>query len=285
MMGSSPGMPKSAIAKQFGIARSTLYRTPTKQAEKDKRNLDLILEIMRSNPHYGKPRIADGLGRDIKLVKRIMEKYGLKPKKRKKRFRKPKDERRDASDIPNRIKDICPIAPDAIWVGDFTYMDFYDRFVYLATVLDRFTREVVGWSLGLHHSTQLVIDALEDAVRKRGPPDIFHSDQGSEYDSLACRAWLMAHEILPSHSHKSSPWENGHQESFFGRFKEEFGNVHRFKSLDELVEAIHHQIHYYNTKRIHRALRMSPLQKYEQTMLLRNLALETQEKQRSESVA
>src|SRR3989344_2216765 len=156
MMEISPWIPKTALAKQFGIARSTLYRKP-KQAAKDKLLLEQILEIMKDNRYYGKPRIADAMGRDIKLVKRIMEKYGLKPKKRRKRFRKPKDERRNASDIPNRIKNICAIAPNCIWVGDFTYLEFYGRVVYLATVLDRFTREVVGWSLGLHHSAQLVI--------------------------------------------------------------------------------------------------------------------------------
>ena len=156
-------------------------------------------------------------------------------------------------------------------------MEFYGMFLYLATVIDRYTREVVGWTIGTHHSAQLVIDALEHARIKRGIPMIFHSDQGSEYDSVACRAWLLAHGILPSHSKKSSPWENGHQESFFGRFKEELGNIHRFKSLDELIEAIHCQINYYNNQRMHRSIKMTPKQKYEEA-LKENILLKPQTK-------
>ena len=111
-----------------------------------------------------------------------------------------------------------------------------------------------------------MIDALEDANKKRGPPKSFHSDQGSEYDSSLCRAWLPAERILPAQSHKAHPWKNGHQESFFGRFKAELGNLYRFDSLEQLIEAIHHQIHYYNNARIYTALRMTPRQKYQQAV-------------------
>lgn len=263
MLQNSPWLSKRAIAKHFGIARSTLYR-PSKQSEKDKIYLDQILAIMEEHSYYGKPRIALEMGRNIKLIRRIMLKYGLKSKKRRRRFRKPEDEGKSPSGIPNRIKRLCPIGINVFWVGDFTELNFYGIRIFLATVIDQYTREVVGWSVGLHHTSQLVIDALNHAKNRRGIPNIFHSDQGSEYDSVACRAWLLAQGILPSHSKKSSPWENGHQESFFGRFKEEFGNIHRFKSLDELIEAIHHQINYYNNKRIHRTIKMTPKQKYEE---------------------
>jgi len=102
---------------------------------------------------------------------------------------------------------------------------------------------------------------------------------------VACKTWLLIHQILPSHSRKSSPWENGHQESFYGRFKEELGNIYRFKSLDELLEGIYRQINYYNTKRIHRPLKMTPLQKYEQYQQQRKLTYETPTKLRMKSVA
>ncbi len=258
-----PWLSKRAVAAQFGIARSTLY-LQSKQSAKDKALLHQLLAIMREHPHYGHRRLALAMGRNTKLICRIMKKYGLTVRRRRKHFRKPKDEGKPASDLPNRIKGICPIRPGVIWVGDFTDFDFYGTRIYLATVLDRFTREVIGWTIGTHHSAQLVLDALEDAKRNRSPPELFHSDQGSEYDSARCRAWLLAHQILPSHSRKASPWENGHQESWYGRFKEELGNIHRFKSLDELIEAIHRQIHYHNTKRIHSALKMTPRQRFEQ---------------------
>src|SRR5712691_4639406 len=144
------------------------------------------------------------------------------------------DEGKSASDIPNRIKRTCPVCPSATWVGDFTPFDFYGMWVYLATVIDLYTREVIGYAFGQYHSALLIIDTLEDAKRKRVTPKIFHSDQGSEYDSVACRAWLLAHRILPSQSEKSSPWQNGHQESFFVRFKKELGDVRRFDDLEDL---------------------------------------------------
>ena len=256
--------------------------------EKDKRYLDQILEIMREHPCYGKPSIALEMGRNIKLVRRVMNKYGLKAKKRRKRFKKPRDEGKPSSEIPNRIKNLCPICPNAIWAGDFTHLDFHGKFLYLATVIDLYTREAVGWAVGLHHSTKLVIDALVHAKERRGVPRVFHSDQGSEYDSVALKVWLLTNRILPSHSQKSSPWENGHQESFFGRFKEELGNINRFQSLDELIEAIHRQINYYNTRRIHRALKKPPLQKYLEALrenLVPEAKTEITEKLESEGVA
>jgi len=259
----SPWLSKRAVAKHFGIARSTLYLYSKKSA-KDKILLNQVLSILRDHPHYGARRIAWHMGRNQKLVRRIMRKYALKLHRRRKYPRKRLDEGRISSDIPNRIKGLCPISPSAVWTGDFTFLDFQERFIYLATVIDLYTREVVGHKIGLHHSAQLVIDALAEAKRKRAMPRIFHSDQGSEYDSVPCRAWLMAHRILPSQSKKSSPWENGHQESFFGRFKKELGDLRRFESIEDLVSAIHHQILYYNNKRIHSALRMTPYQKYEE---------------------
>lgn len=265
MLASSPWTPKRAIARHFGIARSTLYLKP-RQPERDKRLLEAVLLVMEDHPHYGHRRIALVMGRNTKLVRRIMKKYGLKPMKQRRRLRKRRDERKSASEIPNRIKGVTPHRPLEIWVGDFTHLDFHGTFVYLATVIDRYTREVVGWSMGLHHSAQFVIEVMEDAKRSRGTPEIFHSDQGSEYDSIACRAWLLAHRILPSQSHKAHPWENGHQESFYGHFKEELGELHRFHTLDELMEAIAHQIHYYNTKRIHSALKMTPREKHAEAM-------------------
>lgn len=141
------------------------------------------MEIMRENSYYGQPRIALEMGRNIKLVKRVMKKYGLKTKKRRKRFKKPGDEGKPSSDIPNRIKNLCPICPNAFWVGDFTELKFYGVPIFLATVPDQYTREVTGWSVGLHHTAQLVIDALDHAKLRRGTPHTFHSDQGSEYDS------------------------------------------------------------------------------------------------------
>ena len=265
-MSNHPSWNRTVIAKSFRVARSTLYVKP-KQPEKDKLLLQEVLSVLEDHPHYGHRRIALALQRNGKPILRIMKKYGLKPKKRKVRFRKRKDEKNLPTGIPNRMKQLCPIQPNAVWVGDFTFLIFYGTYIYLTTVIDLYTREVIGTSIGLHHSAELVIAALEDAKQKRKQlPQIFHSDQGSEYASRECRLWLLINRILPSHSYKAHPWENGHQESFFGRFKQELENIHRFNSLEELMEGIYRQIHYYNTKRIHSRLKMTPQNFYLKAM-------------------
>jgi transposase InsO family protein len=100
---------------------------------------------------------------------------------------------------------------------------------------------------------------LEEAIRKReASPSIFHSDQGSEYTAHACIQWIVDHKILPSHSPKANPWRNGHQESFYDKFKLEFGKPSRHATIEILMEAIGRYIHYYNTRRIHSSLKMPP---------------------------
>ena len=153
-----------------------------------------------------------------------------------------------------------------VFAGDFTHFIWYGILIYLATVIDLYTREIVGWSIGLHHSSALIIDAFENAKIRRSTPYLFHSDQGSEYTSLACKEWLFKNNIIPSQSTKSSPWQNGWQESFYGKLKQEFGNIHRFKTIEDLTEALHLHIHFYNKKRIHLKLKMPPEQFYQREM-------------------
>ena len=93
---------------------------------------------------------------------------------------------------------------------------------------------------------------------KLNPPSIIHSDQGSEYDSQDFVDLVLSRGVRFSMSQKGSPWENGYQESFYGKFKTEFGDFNRFEDIGELVEEIYHQIYYYNNQRIHTSLKMTP---------------------------
>ena len=136
---------------------------------------------------------------------------------------------------------------------------------YLAVVLDLKTRQVVGWRLGLRHSSELTHEALLDALSKHSSPAILHSDQGSEYLSYKHQLTCQRFEIELSASNKASPWQNGFMERWFGTFKREFGNLNQFRDLAELHEAIALQVYYYNHKRIHSALGMSPA-KYAETL-------------------
>ena len=189
-----------------------------------------------------------------------MRKFGLRPKLRRGKPWKKGDVGRAPTGIPNLIKHRCPLRAHVCWARDFTYLPWDDGFVYVATVIDLFTREIVGWHVGLRHTTDLVIEDFLDAVERSGAkPQIFHSDQGSEYVSGQYERLLENLGARPSQSKKSSPWENGHQESFYNNFKLELGDVRRFRDLGELVGAVHSQIRYYNTSRIHTALKMPPI--------------------------
>jgi putative transposase len=106
------------------------------------------------------------------------------------------------------------------WVQDFTYLWFEQSFCYLAVVLDLKTREVVGWRLGTNHSSDLTYAALLDALSKHSAPAILHSDQGSEYLSHRHQSLCDRMEIQLSCSAKSSPWQNGFMERWFGNFKQ-----------------------------------------------------------------
>jgi len=187
-----------------------------------------------------------------------MKLNSIKPYKRRKTWKKIHDYGKPKSKYQNLIKYFCPIAPNIVWEGDFTYLRFNGKFIYLATFIDIFTREIVGWSISSSHSKELVINALLDAIKRHGVPKYIHTDQGSEYNCLEFTTFAERFGATISMSTKGSPWQNGHQESYYGKFKVDLGlEFDRFDTLGEFVEAIHKTINYYNTTRIHKNLKMS----------------------------
>lgn len=256
---------KSELAKKLGIGRTTIYYKSKKRI-KDELDKELIEEIMSSNPSYGHKRIAIALKMNRKKVLRLMKKFQLKPKiSRGKRWLKKEDLGLAPASYGNRIIGVNPNSPDIAWSGDFTYIRLRDSsFIYLATIIDIFTREIIGFAISRRHNRHLVKSAVLDAIKKRGQlPQYFHSDQGSEYQSEEHAAFLENLGVIVSMSKKASPWENGHKESFYSNFKLELGNTRRFRHDGELSEAIYQQIYYYNNHRIHSALKMAPKQFYQ----------------------
>lgn len=252
---------KTALAKKLGIARSSLYYQPKKPVQNEKMKSKIIV-VMSEHAAYGHRRVGYALGMNHKKIQRIMKLYGLKPQVRRGiRPNKVGDRNRQETRVKNILNVLCPIQSTVVWAGDFTYFWFIDRFWYVATVIDIHTREIVGWHIANHHTISLIMDAFNDAVRRTSnAPQYFHSDQGSEYTSGAYKSLLNMYGTTQSHSNKSSPWQNGYQESFYSNFKLELGNINQFEHVGKLIEAINLQIAYYNNIRIHGALRMSPIQ-------------------------
>lgn len=251
---------KTELAKQLGISRSSLYYQPKRPAvdEEVRRQIESVLA---DHPAYGHKRIALALKLNKKRIRRVMKKFGLKPYRRK---AKRPDKKDDMGKLPtkyqNLIENLKVGRPGQVWVTDFTYIRFHGRFAYLATVIDLFTREVVGFNLSRFHNRFLVMGAVLDALEKNSPPAIIHSDPGSEYDSQDFIDLIEGLNIKISMSRKAFPWENGHQESFFGHLKTETGDLNRFNTDGELIEELYRMIYYYNHKRIHSKLKMPPVE-------------------------
>ena len=228
-----------------------------KQPDKDwwlKQQIEIAL---REFPSYGHKRLAMHLKINKKRILRVMKLFGIKPYRR--RGKKWKKVNKEYSEqFHNLLLTNCPSYPNHIWTSDFTYIQFKKRTVYLATVLDLFTKQIVGFSVLLNHSSSLVMNALLSAVNNHPAPEIAHSDQGSEYASKDYVALENNLNINPSMSQKGCPWENGYQESFYSQFKVDLGDPNRFNHLGELVWAIYKTIHNYNNTRIQTSLKMPP---------------------------
>ena len=251
----------------IGFSRTHQYYQH-KQPAKDWHTKQLIETALRDHPSYGHKRLALHLKMNKKKVLRVMKLFGIKPYRRTtpKVYQKPKD-----SVFPNYLITETPLGPGDIYASDFTYLKYHGRWVYVATVLDVFTREIVGISVLTTHHTQLVINALSSAILHRAPPRIIHSDQGSEYTSKDYTTLVQSLTIQQSMSAPGCPWENGYQESFYKGFKLDLGDPHRFNTFGELVAGIYETINYYNQKRIHSAYNQPPrLFREQYEVLLRN---------------
>jgi transposase InsO family protein len=226
---------------------------------------DLLLKkkiesVHTDNVWYGHRRIAWSMDIGFKKARRLMKRFAIVAKVRlAKRFIKTKDINNPDAGIPNLTKGRCSILPNVVWRSDFTHIIYHSVHLYLATVIDEYTKEILGYSLSFVHTKEFVLEAIQKAIENaKATPSILHSDQGSEYTSYLVLNFLKEHSIVPSMSKKGSPWENGGQESYYGKLKLELGHPHKYESIEDLIVAIHHQIYYYNYKRIHTTLKIPP---------------------------
>lgn len=255
------GLSKSLLSALFGFSRKGIYLQPDKIKSKDELLRQQTLQVLEVNPSYGHRRIAIALRIGKKRVGRVMKLYCIKPYKRKARWGKKRDYGQPDAGYPNLIKGSCPIKPKVVYVGDFTRLSWNAKIIYLATFMDLYTREIVGWTVSTKHTKEFVMEAFLEAVVNSGKPQIVHTDQGAEYRSKEYIQLMNSLNVQISMSAKGSPWENGYQESFYNNFKTDLGlEFERFQTIGELVEAIHQVISYYNNQRIHTTLKMPPTQ-------------------------
>lgn len=228
---------------------------------------ELIAAIhARSRGNYGMPRIWDELRFDHgvrcsgKRVRRLMKQLGIKGAHRR-RYRKTTE--RDASlavapDLMNR--DFTATRPDEKYVGDITYIRTWEGWLYLATILDVFSRRVVGWAMATTLHTELVVKALEMAVRRRQAKGaIAHTDQGCQYTSLTYGRHIRDAGLVQSMGSRGDCFDNAMAESFFATLECELLDKYRFQTRDQARAAVFDFIEgYYNTYRRHSELTESP---------------------------
>lgn len=177
--------------------------------------------------------------------------------KTKRKFKQTTDSKHNLPIAPNLLqRDFSPALPDQSYVGDITYIPTQEGWLYLAVVLDLFSRQVVGWSMNERMKASLVNDALLMAIWKRKPSRglISHTDRGSQYASHSHREILKTHGIQQSMSRKGNCWDNAVAESFFHTLKGELTHHENFKTREEAKQKIFHDIEaYYNRIRMHSA--------------------------------
>lgn len=265
---------KKLLSQSLGIDRKTIYYHHLLD-QKDLKVKQLIEQLHFVHPAYGHRRLALALGYSPKRVLRVMHKFGIKPPRRRIRGHYLTKSTSNHS-YTNLIKGFVPSVPNQILASDLTYLEYQGKFVYLATVVDTFTREIIGAEISQKHDSHLALSTIKGALNNikiktqgnnqniSGMP-IFHSDQGSEFMAQIVTSFLEKNSIKVSVSDKASPWQNPYQESLFDKFKNEIGDINRFETLGELVAEIYAYIHYYNHLRIHTSLKMPPIlfkQKY-----------------------
>jgi transposase InsO family protein len=242
------------MARAMGVSRSSLYYVAT-QEKKDWALKVRMEEVLHEHPSYGSRRLSIALGISRPRAQRVMRIYGIKPYRRHgRKYKKSKSERH----FPNLLLGIMPSYPNHVWATDFTEVVFHGKKIYVSTIIDLFTRRLMGLHVATRKGAPLTVQTLANALFNHPRPFIFHSDNGSEYEARVFIAMLEQYGITISRSRPGSPWENGYQESFYDKFKMDLGDPNRFKTLGELVAEIYRTAWDYNHTRIHSALSMPP---------------------------
>jgi len=271
------------MCRIFTISRSCYYHWLKVEKQEDTVLNDLVKEAFSiSRRTYGTRRIKKrleqlyGLVLSRRRIGRIMKKLSLQVLKKRRYRAQTTNSNHAYMTSPNRLQqDFYTSAPDQVYVGDITYIPTSEGWLYLAVVIDLYSRKVVGWSMAEHMTTPLVNDALFMALKTRPIQNelIWHTDRGSQYASDSHRELLAEYGILQSMSRRGNCYDNAVAESFFHSLKTELTHHMKFETRSQANQAIFEYIEvFYNRQRLHSSNNyMSPVD-FENQLLLNDMS-------------
>jgi len=269
---SHPRLSLNKQCKILGLSRSMSYYKPKGEGALNEQLMKYIDRCFLIHPYYGVERMTDYLNMDLgysvceKRVRRLYRIMNLKTI-----YARPKTTTRDPEKYvyPYLLRNLMVTRPNQVWQTDITYIPMFRGFMYMAAIIDVYSRKILGWSISNSMSTKWVTELLEDTVLKHGTPEIHNSDQGSQYTSAEYIETLKRHRIQISMDSKGRATDNVYIERFWRSLKQEKIYLNPPNGGIDLNQMVKQYVYFYNHQRRHQEIgKIPPNQLYNEAKMV-----------------